>query len=162
MRTFKNQMQAFAIKQKICSARCFSAQALQIFLLVVYSTLFSAAAAVVHAQQTHHIQEDVDEVQIQGQCTVDGSLFGQFAVVGVVRVHLAQLLGIIGGQQHEHHQTDAAVQHRCAEAHAEQHAHKAGDDQCKQRHHQLGAPAGQVFVGSGAVDGHQAEIQRGR
>ena len=38
------------------------------------------AAAAVEPQQTHHIQEDVDEVQIQRQCAVDGSLFRQLAV----------------------------------------------------------------------------------
>ena len=77
------------------------------------------------AQQAHNIQEDVDEVQIQRQCAVDGSLLSQLAVIGVVGEHLAQFLGVVGGQQHEHHQTDSAVQHRGEETHAEQHAHKA-------------------------------------
>ena len=38
------------------------------------------AAAAVHAQQTDDIQEDVDEVQIEGQCAVDGSLLGHLGV----------------------------------------------------------------------------------
>ena len=59
------------------------------------------AAAAVHAQQTDDIQEDVDEVQIQGQCAIDGSLLGQLSVACIVGVDLAELLGIIGGEQHE-------------------------------------------------------------
>ena len=70
------------------------------------------AAAAVHAQQADDVQEDVDEVQIQGQCAVDGSLLGQLCVACIVGVDLAELLGIVGGEQHEHHQADAAVEHR--------------------------------------------------
>ena len=58
----------------------------------------SAAAAVV-AHQADNIQEDVDEVQIQGQRAIDGSLFGHFSISGVVAVHLLQLLGIVSGQR---------------------------------------------------------------
>ena len=39
-------------------------------------------------------------------------------------------------------------------------SHKAGDDEREQAHHQLGTPAGQILVGSSAVDRHQAEVQR--
>ena len=118
------------------------------------------AAAAVHAQQADDVEEDVDEIQIEGQCAVDGSLLGQLSVACIVGVDLAELLGIVGGEQHEHHQADAAVEHRGAEAKAEERAHEAGDDHGHQSHHEAGAPAGEVFMGGGSVHSHEAEIDR--
>ena len=117
-------------------------------------------AAAAHAQQAQHEQEDVDEVQVQRQRAVDAGLFGQGAVHRVVGVHLVQLLGIVGSQQHKDHQADAAVEQHRADAKAEQAAHQAGDQHGDQAHHQFGAPAGQVAVGGVAVERHQPEVDR--
>lgn len=62
-------------------------------------------------------------------------------VACIVGIHLLELLGVIGGQEHEQHQTNAAVEHRAAKAEAEQHPDQAGNDQGYQTHHQAGAPA---------------------
>ena len=101
---------------------------------------FESVAAAVVAQQADDIQEDVDEVQVQGQSTVDGSFLRQLRVACIVGIHLLELLGVIGGQEHEQHQTNAAVEHRAAKAEAEQHPDQAGNDQGYQTHHQARDP----------------------
>src|SRR5699024_8338805 len=107
-----------------------------------------------------HIQEDVDIVQIQLQSADNGALVQHGGVTAKIAVHGAELLGVVSGKAHEDQQADG-TQHNVKETEVidKQHAEERDDEQGKESAHEHGAPAGQVFLGAHAVNGHDAEIQ---
>ena len=133
------------------------------FLVWVYFATAPFYGLVVAAtQQAHHIQENVDKVQIQVQRADDGRFLQHGRIAAKVGVMMPEHLGVIGGNAHKQQQPDGAQQQVAkAEAkaqQAEQPAHQRADDQRDQTAEQLGTPAGQVLVGGGAVHRHNAKI----
>jgi len=109
------------------------------------------------AEQAQHHEEEVDEVEVQGERPEDGAPAHGRGIVG--RRHLAhdlELLGVVGGQSQKDEHADAGddeVHHRALREDVD---HR-GDDDADKAHEQEAAKRGQVLAGEQAVQAHGAE-----
>ena len=114
-------------------------------LWVWHSSLIAASTA---AKQPQQHQEQIDEIQVQGQSAVHCHLFAGIGLqIATAREgHHLQLLGVIGsqGSKNDHtNQTDHKSQRAAVQKDIDHHSH----NQANQSHHHQVAHAGQVGFG---------------
>lgn len=112
----------------------------------------------VTSENTQQVEEEVDEVQIEGEGSEDGS----FAADGFIGVEadFKQTLGVVRGEEGKEDDT-AAADEEVERADAPEDVDDAGDDEPDEQHEE-GAPHGaEVAAGDSAVDGHGAEHDGG-
>lgn len=114
-------------------------------------------SAVAVAEQAQQEQEHVDEVEVQGKRTEQSAAADGKAVVhGSAFAHHAELLGIKSSETGE----DDHAEHADGEIHggvAEEHVHKARQQNTPQAHHEEAAHAGKITLGDHAEHAHAAE-----
>lgn len=107
------------------------------------------------ADQAHQVEEEVDEVQIELEGTVDRIGLSHAGASGMV-IHQTQLPGVVGGHAHkdQHAQnTDEQVEGGHRQEEAQQHEHQQADQPAEEG----AAPAEDVPFAVQAVQRHAAE-----
>lgn len=116
-----------------------------------YSMLFSVS------EDAEHVQEQVDEVEVECQSAHDGHFL---AGVGGAQVmgfgNSSDFLCVIGGEAHEEENADVGDD-EVKEGVVQEHVHHGGDDDAQKGHEADVAHAGEIGLGEVAVDRHDAE-----
>ena len=108
------------------------------------------------AEQAQQHQEQVDEIQVEGEGTHQRHLLGGFGTSGHLLAHALQFLHIIRGEAGEDQHADDAhdVAHGIA---LQEHVHHRSDDDADEADHQDATEFGEVRLGGISCNGHHTE-----
>ena len=114
---------------------------------------------VASSEDAEQIEEQVDEVEIQGQCTEQGELLGSFTYVVLCLEHLLDLLAVPGCQTRKDchtHITQDVIKSRTLQEQVDY----GRDNQANQSHEEDLADRGQVLFGGITVESRYAKGSR--
>lgn len=108
------------------------------------------------SEEAEQIEEEIDEVEVKREGTVERELLGAFVHFALGIEHLLDFLRVVGGKGGENHNADSAddkVEHRIVEEDVDD----SSDNQADKRHECKLADSAEVLLGEAAHEGHSSE-----